>query len=246
MSRLRLPAIALTLFVSSNAWADLRTFDVDPQYQQEVFTALRRILTPDEGKILPANGRVEQLPSGQILVNADTATLEQVEKVLQGMRARPPAATPRAALRYWAVFGRTGGERTANTPNPPMPPYLAAALEEVRRIHGDLTFRVLGSAALATSSGQLGEADGWPLSVEQTVYVQHDPLDGDTLNASISMQLTGMAPNSVGNSRIGNLTVRTNLRRGEFVVLGESHVVMPGSAGEFEQGPVFYIVHWER
>jgi hypothetical protein len=241
MSRLRLPAIALTLFVSSNAWADLRTFDVDPQYQQEVFAALRRILTPDEGKIPAVNGRVEQLPSGQILVNADAATLEQVEKVLQGMRARPPAATPQATLRYWAVFGSTGAERTANAPNPPMPPALRAVLEEVQRIHGNLTFRVLGTAALATSSGQLGEADGWPLSVEQTVYVQ-----GNTLNASISMELTGNAPNSVGNSRIGNLTVRTNLERGEFVVLGESHVVFPGSAGQFERGPVFYVVHWER
>jgi hypothetical protein len=57
------------------------------------------------------------------------------------------------------------------------------------------------------------------------------------------MELTGLAPNSIGNSRIGSLDVRTSLRRGEFVVLGESHVQFGAGGGE---GPVFYIVHWER
>ena len=97
MTRFRLPAVAALLLLFWNtAWADLRTFDVDPQYQQEVFAALKRILTPDQGLIPAVNGRVEQLPSGQILVNADAATLEQVELVLQTMRGRSAAATPRS------------------------------------------------------------------------------------------------------------------------------------------------------
>jgi hypothetical protein len=237
MSRLRLPAIAVTLLVSSNAWADLRTFDVDPQYQQEVFTALRRILTPDEGKIPAVNGRVEQLPSGQILVNADAATLDQVEKVLQAMRTRSTTATPQVTLRYWAVLGTAAGDGAAGAPRLPTPPALNGVLGELRRIHGDLAFRVLGSAAVTANSGQQGAAQGWPLSVEQTVHVQ-----GNTLNAAISMYLTGMAPNTIGNSQLGSLTVRTALEPGEYVVLGESHVQFNSGP----QGPVFYIVHWER
>jgi hypothetical protein len=230
---------ALTLVVSGTAWADLRTFDVEPQYQQEVFAALRDILTPDpeRGLVMEAHGRVEVLPSGQILVNADAATLDQVERVLQAMRAGSAAATPRAALRYWAILGARAGDRTANEPPPPPPAVLNGVLAELERIHGDLTFRVLGTAALATNSGQFGEAHGWPLSVEQTVHVR-----GGTLNASISMELTGQAPNTIGNSRIGNLSVRTNLSPGEWVVLGESHVQFAGGNG----GPVFYIVRWER
>jgi hypothetical protein len=235
---LRAMAALSILLVSTTALADLRTFDVDPQYQQEVFAALKRILTPDEGLIPAVNGRVEQLPSGQILVNADAATLEQIDKVLQTIRSHSAAAAPRALLRYWAVLGIEAENSTASAPSPPMPSALNDVLAEVKRIHGDLMFRVLGTAAVATSSGQFGEARGWPLSVEQTAHVQ-----GDTLNASISMELTGRAPNTIGNSRIGNLSVRTSLRRGEFVVLGESHIQLAAGGGE---GPVFFIVHWEE
>ena len=121
-------------------------------------------------------------------------------------------------------------------PTPP-PPVLNDVLAELGRIHGNLTFRILGTAAVTTNSGQFGEADGWPLSVEQTVHIQ-----GDALNADISMELTGNVPNTSGNSRISNLSVRTSLRRGEFVVLGESYVRFAGG----DEGPVFYIVHWEK
>jgi hypothetical protein len=92
------------LLLSSNAWADLRTYDVDPQYRQELYSALRSILDPT-GITMKAYGRVELLPSGQILVNASPETLVQVEAVLQAIRARPVTPTPRAALRYWAVLG---------------------------------------------------------------------------------------------------------------------------------------------
>ena len=81
MTRLRLPAVALALSIASNAWADLKTYDIDPQYQQEIYTALRRVL--DSGP--PTQGKVELLPSGQILVNASPETLEQVEKVMQAL-----------------------------------------------------------------------------------------------------------------------------------------------------------------
>ena len=74
-------------------------------------------------------------------------------------------------------------------------------------MHGDLTFRVLGTAALATQSGQEGEISG-PASP---------------------------AP----PTSIGNLTVRTTLGRGQFVVIGEN--AMQGGGLD---GPVFYIVHW--
>ena len=111
MARLRLPVIALTLLTSTNAWADLKTYDVDPQYQQEIFTALRSVLEPQG--LLPA-GRVQLLPSGQILVNADADTLKQVEQVMQAVRTKSVAATPRVALRYWGVFAALTKSPDAN------------------------------------------------------------------------------------------------------------------------------------
>jgi hypothetical protein len=205
---------------------------------------------------LAAYGRVELLPSGQILVNANADTLEQVERVLQAIQARSAAATPRAALRYWAVLGSTASDVTprdagvrvevvpnsGNAQRQPMPPVLNGVLSDVRGvIHGDLTFSLLGTAALATNYGQFGQVDGTTLKVEQTAHVQHDTSNEDTLNAAISLELMGPGPpGTFGNVKIGSLSLRTTLRRGEFVVLGESHV----QVGE-NNGPVFYIVHWE-
>ncbi len=234
MTRFRLTAIALPLLFSSNAWADLKTFDVDPQYQQEVFAALKDVLIP-EGVIMKANGRVQLLPSGQILVNADAETLAQVEQVLQAIRTRSVAMAPRAALRYWGVLGTRAQEGTSDTIGARPPAALNDVLSELRRLHGDLTFRVLGTAAVATNSGQYGEVEGTTLSVGQTAHVQ-----GDTLNAEISMELSTVSPPPmIGPFNVGELRLRTTLRRGEFVVLGEGQVQERGL-----EGAVFYIVHW--
>ncbi|HWN37001.1 MAG TPA: hypothetical protein VNP02_00800 [Gammaproteobacteria bacterium] len=244
MTRLRLPAVALALSIASNAWADLKTYDIDPQYQQEIYTALRRVL--DSGP--PTQGKVELLPSGQILVNASPETLEQVEKVMQALRSRPAPPPPRAELQYWAVLGTRAGaanaaaQRGANVnvsvvgsrspADLPAPPSaLNDVLTELKRLHGDLQFRVLGTTSLMTQSGQRGEIGGSPLRVEQTTFVQ-----GDALNAQIEMMLTSTTPDGPPPNQV---KVGTSLRRGEFVVLGQSELVGGGL-----DGPVFFIVHW--
>ena len=212
------------------------------QYQQEIANALASVLR--EGQ---TQGRVQLLPSGQILVNASPETLQQVEAVLQTIRARPVEATPRVALRYWAVLGSRGGAADPQGSAPPS--MLGDVLGELRRIHGDLTFRVIGTAAVVTESGQEGSVDGIPLNVEQQAFVQ-----GDRLSAEIHLRLTGIGgPNDdqrqpvtvVGPPelvRIGALSVHTSLRRGEFVVLGEGEVDQRQGGGL--NGLVFYIVHW--
>ena len=247
MPRSRMLLLALPLLISSNAWADLKTYDVEPQYRQEIYAALQRILNP-QGQ--HTNGRVELLPSGQLLVNASPETLESVEQVLQTIRDRPAAAaTPRANLSYWAVLGSRA--ELANPPGTAPPSSLGTVLGELERLHGDLQFRVIGSAALATESGQPGEISGMALEVDQTVYVQ-----GDSLNAEIAMSLEGRVamppPEGFGfgvtvlppvpegvEFNIGSIAVRTALQRGEFVVLGQSEVTGGGL-----DGPVFFIVHW--
>ena len=244
MARLRLPLIALPLLISSNAWADLRTYDVDPQYRQEVFAALGSILSPiGAGFDSKAQGLVQLLPSGQLLVNASPEALEQVEQVLQAIRNRPAAATPRVDLRYWAVLGTRA--TAGNPPGTPPPNALGDVLAELERLHGDLQFRVLGTAALTSASGQQGEVSGMAHEVQQTAFVQ-----GDTLNATIAMHLEGLLATTTppAEFQIGSVEVRTALRRGEFVVLGQSDAVLSQSnvvGGGFD-GPVFFIVHWPK
>jgi hypothetical protein len=234
MTRIRLLAIGLFLLLSGNAWADLRTYDVPPQYQQEILEALSVVLnTPVNVPGMPS-GRVQRLPSGQIVVNASPETLDQVDQVLQAIRARPVPAAPRVELRYWAVLGSRAA--VTNPPGTATPNALGPVLAELERLHGDLMFRVIGMAAVATDSGQNGEVKGTTLDVSQRVFVQ-----GESLNASIRMNLRnvglGTQTNEV-NVR-GEIAVQTTLRRGEFVVLGQSEVVGGGL-----DGPLFFIVNW--
>lgn len=233
MTRIRLLAIGLFVLFSGNAWADLRTFDVDPQYGQEIFNALQNILNPTGNDQVPTQGRVQLLPSGQIVVNASPETLQQVEQVLQTIRARRVAAAPRIELRYWAVLGSRAA--VANPPGTATPSALGPVLAELERVHGDLTFRVIGMAAVATDSGQSGEVEGTTLDVSQRVYVQ-----ADSLNAQIRMNLRSIGQLGSPEAKVrGEVGVQTTLRRGEFVVLGQSELVGAGL-----DGPVFFIVHW--
>ena len=145
------------MLISSNAWADLRAFEVDFQYRQEVIEALRGVLVSDpsfarEG--FAAYGHVQLLPGGQILVEASPETLVQIDAVIRSISARPVVATPRVSLRYWAVLGTRAQGNVVDEVGTPAPSVLNDVLAELERMHGDLTFRVLGTAALATESGQ--------------------------------------------------------------------------------------------
>jgi len=228
MTRIRLLAIGLLILLSSNAWADLRTYDVPPQYQEEIYAALSEVLkAPSNG------GRVQRLPSGQIVVNADPATLDQVEQVLKAISARRVEAAPRVELRYWAVLGsRAAAPNPAG--NPGTPNVLDPVLAQLERVHGDLTFRVIGSAVVATDSGQNGQVEGTTLDVSQRIFVQ-----GESLNARINMELQNNGRLGPEVNLRGEIEVQTTLRRGEFVVLGQSEVVGGGL-----DGPVFFIVNW--
>jgi hypothetical protein len=241
--RIRLTAIGLSLLLSSGASADLRIFDAGAQHQQEVYVAIRNVLNRQTVGDFNSNGTAEQLPNGQILVNAQPAVLEQLEQVIKTIRERPVVAAPRVSLRYWAVLGTRAAANAANAIGTAPPPVLNDVIAELRRLNGELTFRVIGSAAVTSDSGQSGEVTATPMSVEQRTQVQ-----GDILNAYMKIFLRGTslpAPNIVvvgelERFTIGEIELNTTLRRGEFVVLGESQVQRGGGL----DGPVFYIVHW--
>ena len=162
----------------------------------------------------------------------------QLEQVVKAIRERPVAPSPRVSLRYWAVLGTRAQANTTNAVGTPPPAVLNDVLAELERLNGDLTFRVIGTAAVLSESGQRGEIEGMTLSVKQTAYAQ-----GNALNAEIEMDLRGRVPAPPApegiDFHIGTLKVRTGLQRGEFVVLGESTL-----QGDGLDGPVFYIVHW--
>jgi hypothetical protein len=234
MPLVRIAAVCLALLFAASARADLQIYDVDFKYQREVYEALRGILVNNPGNAMPgsAYGRVEQLPTGQILVDAAPNTHVQIARLLEAVRARQVDVAPRVTLRYWVVLGGAAAEERDRTPDA-----LSDVLTELERVHGDLSFRVIGTATLVTESGQEGEVDGLPLSVMQRAYVQ-----GDTATAEIEMRLRIVQLAVYANGPMvqePELTLNVTLQRGEFLVLGESTV-----RTDDLDGTLFYIVHW--
>jgi hypothetical protein len=132
------------------------------------------------------------------------------------------------------VLGVSPGTDVSGTPGGTRPPSgLQGVLTELKQYHGELDFRVIGTAAVSTESGEPGGVEGTPLSVSQEAYVQ-----GQTLSANIVIMLqVGTEPTN--RHAVGELEVRATLQRGEFIVLGEST-----QQGNGFDGTLFYIVHW--
>jgi hypothetical protein len=245
MWKIRIAAGCIGLLLAASAAAELRTYDVDFKYQQEVHRALVSILHKDPAIAGPAGlsyGQVQLLPTGQIVVDTSPETHAQIEELLAEIRARQTDATPRVTLRYWVVLGTNVEEAPGDAPAP----ILNDVLAELRRVHGDLTFRVLGTATLVTESGQQGEVKSAPLGATQGVYVR-----GQTASAAIRLRYVEPRPiplrmqdqpgflQTIPDPYVGDINLNVTLERGEFLVLGESTVQT------FQlKGTLFYIVHW--
>jgi hypothetical protein len=177
-------------------------------------------------------------------VDAKPETHEQIERLIAAINERQVGRAPRATLRYWVLLGSHDG-----TSNAAAPPILGEVLNELERVHGDLKFEVLGTASLVTESGQIGQASGEPLAVEQRVYV-----DGNTASAELQLRFVQSGPRlttpqpdprstapflTVARPYEGGLELKVTLHGGEFLVLGENTVRAMGL-----EGTLFYIVQW--
>lgn len=235
MTSLRIVVACLGLTAAAPALAELRVYDVDSNYRQEMYAALQGVLVQNPQAVSPGRGtwgRVQLLPTGQIVVDAAPETHVQIEALLDAVGERRIDVTPRAAFRYWVLLGSRGAGADQNVPG-----VLSEVVAELERVHGPMAFRVLGTAALVTDSGQEGEVDGLTLAVSQRAYVQDD-----TASAEIDMRLIDR-PRRLSSVAVvpneGSVVLDVTLRRGEIVVLGENTVQT-----EELDGTLFYIVHW--
>jgi hypothetical protein len=238
----RASILLLAAIFSTAVKAELKVYDVGAEYRQEIFEALQGVFSPRHA---PATGHVEMLPTGQILVETAPDRQAEVAAVLEAIDQRRADAAPRITLRYWAVLGNRAATEAADTPE-----ILADVLADLERVHGDLAFRVLGNATLVTESGQSGSLSGQPLSVRQQTYVQ-----GSLLNAELSISfsyryLSGAwsgaeQPNAFQTlaEERQSLMLKTAMRPGEFVVVGENTINADTLNGEL-RGTIFYIVQW--
>jgi hypothetical protein len=225
MTRSKLFICSLLLGVCAAASAEIRVYDVEERYRQEVFEALRQILTiqASEGAFMvmhPNFGRVAMLPTGQILVDASEARHAEIEAVLEAIQRHDPADAPSISLRYWVLFA------TPAVPdgNDRLPPMLDSVARELEAAHGDLDFIVRDSATLVGASDSLAVSQSETLEIAQRVRPA-----GSRINAEIQIQ-----------TEFQELSVKATLERGQFLVLGES--AQEDQAGT--RGVIAFVVHW--
>lgn len=258
MRHLRTCLLLLGLIATTSALAELRVYDVQEKYRQEVYSALRGVLRPQNQQ---PSGQIQMLPTGQILIDTSAQMHEQVAAILEDINAFQVEATPRVTLRYWAVLGTRGDSQDSQVPDGgAVPEILADVLEELRRVHGDLSFRLLGNATLVTESGQRGGLQGDPLTINQIAWVQGATLNAElTINYEYTVQ-TGQFRSRSDDSDSGGgvnpfttiqrerqgVSLNTSIAQNEFVVVGENTITFSRSADDQGNldGTIFYIVHW--
>lgn len=243
MRYLRTLLLFLGLTLAAAAHADLRTYEVDARYRQELFSALKAVLNPNEQV---ANGRISMLPTGQLLIDASPEVHEQVAAVLESVRSFSAEATPRVTLRYWAVLGirESAPDLGVGRPGTEVPEFLSGVLDELRRVHGDLAFHLSGNATLVSESGQPAEIGGEPLNIRQLAYVQPS-----ALNVELRIRFIYRVPAADGRGIIANLQqgveLHTSLEPNEFVVVGENTIRSSDYVPDGIDGTVFFIVQWD-
>lgn len=246
MRQLRALIFLLGLTLAVGAQAELRTYEVDARYRQEVYAALKSVLNPNEHV---SSGQVSLLPTGQLLIDTSAEMHEQVAAVLESISNYHVEATPRVTLRYWAVLGtRDTAQNPGVGEGAEVPEVLSGVLDELRRVHGDLSFRLYGNAMLVSESGQRGQLSGEPLNIQQLAYVQPSVLNVE-LRINFEYVLRGATSTDNGQTngpramgwRIPpqGVFLQTSLEPNEFVVVGENTIRDGGI-----DGTVFYIVQW--
>ena len=190
MTRLRLPVIALTLLISPATPG--RTSRPTTSTRNTARRSTRRCRGSSPRKASQLRER-----SSCCRPDSSSSTPRPRRSSRWSRCCKRSAIAPPRRRRAWTCA--TG---PCSAPAPPLvapagappPNALGDVLAELERLHGDLQFRVIGTAALTTDSGQSGGVSGTALEVQQTAFVQ-----GETLNATIQMFLS--APSSARSSR---------------------------------------------
>ena len=99
---------------------------------------------------------------------------------------------------------------------------------------------MIGTAALATESGQDGEVSGMTLSVKQTAYVQGNTLNAEHRDEPLRQRLAGPAQ-SGSRTTSTSATSQSGRRCGAASSSCSARSAVQGGGLD---GPVFYIVHW--
>ena len=210
---------AICILVATPALSEMQLYDVEAEYRQEVFEVLRGILRGNISPSAPAYGRVEMLPTGQILIDAAAEKHAEIAALLDSIASQSVAETPTITLRYWVLFGVVGTENQTA-----LPPMLDGVIREWESAHGKLGVTVLDVARLVGRSGHPTALQSQRMEIYQKAYASQN-----RINAEIMIQ-----------HQYQELEVEVSLKHGDFLVLGETTVENEKGV----KGTIVFVVHW--
>ena len=210
---------AICILAATPALSEMQLYDVEAEYRQEVFEVLRGILRGNISPSAPAYGRVEMLPTGQILIDAAVEKHAEIAALLDSIASQSVTETPTITLRYWVLFGVVGTENQTA-----LPPMLDGVIREWESAHGKLGVTVLDVARLVGRSGHPTALQSQRMEIYQKAYASQN-----RINAEIMIQ-----------HQYQELEVEVSLKHGDFLVLGETTVENEKGV----KGTIVFVVHW--
>jgi hypothetical protein len=223
--------LVVLLLAASPAIADLQIHTLPRDQSREVADALKAVL-PALCHELEVECAAENLPDGQLLIEAPAGVQGQVAAVIRSIEERNAGPTPRLTLNYWVISGVRG----APDSDPAALRPLGSVLAQLERLNGELGFSVVDKRSVTSNSGGTASLAGSSWNIEQDATVIDTQLNARIM-FQLSLSANGQDPSAVVYNQ--RYDAEVTLDRGEFLVLSEASASNPVQDDMF-----FVVVHW--
>lgn len=221
------PLLLTGLLMWATASAEIRLYEVDPMIQGEVSTALQSMMSwpaSEQDTESRLSGVIRSLPSGQLVVNTDEKTHQQIASVLKQVAEKNVDISPTMRINYWLVFGADEGASDSSNALPTLRP----AIDQLNELHPDLSYRQLDYAQITSQSGHRAN-----FSSDNFTILQDLINNGQSAVGTIEL--------SYETDQRQRISMSLTIQPGEYVVLSQN-----SSRVDDQPGYMFYIVHWPQ
>ncbi len=210
----------------SNTASVVKTYTVPSDRADEVKNSLNRLFSQRSGELL---GSAQVFGNGLMLVRAPEGYQTGVDRLLEQLGSEKPRQHSAIRLDYWLVIGQE--DKKSNTE---VVPALSAVLKAIDALDGPRKYRVLEHLSSNSMSGQEVRIKGSASEATSVAVLSNESL-------ALRMEF---------KSRLGEVKTDTQIKPGEYLILGQNAVdpqVRVGDVIIASGGPtnVYYIVHAE-
>ena len=206
----------------------VKTYNVPFDRAEEVKNSLNHLFSQKDGEML---GSAQVFGNGVMLVRAPEGFQRGVEHLIEQLGTEKTPQRIAIRLDSWLVVGQEDKKS-----NIEMFPALSTVLSAIDKLDGPRKFRVLEHLSSTGMSGQEVKIKGTAAEVTSMAFTVQT-------NEALGLRLDF-------KSTLGNLKTDTQIKAGEYLILGQN-AVDPGTSSEQQKiagghpTNVYYVVHAE-